>query len=362
MQQDAQPRQCVVVHATFTEFGDAGKRWRFMEAGLWGALPQTFFSEGHYLTFEPPVPPDDPAPCAKGEGVYVHGGAPPRPCGGEDPSHTLPRPKRWGDVPGDEGLTRSLRLRQNLELMRRQLHALRDALAVALLLNRTLVLPHFDCLCDRSELVDYIPWCVFPGAPSTLRFPRKCSTHFVLNIHKLLYMNEPLAHGFPRPPPPLDARIRLRAHAFLHDPRTAAAITTSSATVAVRGPPTPLEASPRCSAPHDRNCRPPLASEAVRRQLLASSDALKERQRGVGTFAAIEAELPRGASDAHILSVLGTPAIRRTRVLRLTDAEGLFGAWEAHPEVGRVFNLLETYFLFGGDFCCTSRRANDGRL
>ena len=43
-----------------------------------------------------------------------------------------------------------------------QVHALRDALALAFLLNRTLVLPHFDCLCDRSELVDYIPWCVYP--------------------------------------------------------------------------------------------------------------------------------------------------------------------------------------------------------
>ena len=37
--------------------------------------------------------------------------------------------------------------------MRRQLHALRDALALAVVLNRTLVLPQFDCVCDRSELV-----------------------------------------------------------------------------------------------------------------------------------------------------------------------------------------------------------------
>ena len=50
-----------------------------------------------------------------------------------------------------------------------QLHALRDAAAIAYVLNRTLVLPHFDCLCDRSELVDYIPFCVFPGAPCVLR-------------------------------------------------------------------------------------------------------------------------------------------------------------------------------------------------
>ena len=40
-----------------------------------------------------------------------------------------------------------------MELMRRQLHALRDALAIARVLNRSLILPHFDCLCDRQ------PWC-----------------------------------------------------------------------------------------------------------------------------------------------------------------------------------------------------------
>ena len=64
------------------------------------------------------------------------------------------------------------RLRLNVELMRRQLHALRDAAAIAFALNRTLVLPHFDCVCDRSELVDYIPSCVFPGAPPEVRPPR----------------------------------------------------------------------------------------------------------------------------------------------------------------------------------------------
>ena len=75
------------------------------------------------------------------------------------PSHTLPRPKRVGNVLAAEAIARSARLRVNVELMRRQLHALRDALAIAVVLNRTLILPHFDCMCDRSELVDYIPSC-----------------------------------------------------------------------------------------------------------------------------------------------------------------------------------------------------------
>ena len=55
------------------------------------------------------------------------------------PPPDLP-PKRSGNTPAEEARRRSLRLRANLELMRRQLHALRDALAIARVLNRTLVL------------------------------------------------------------------------------------------------------------------------------------------------------------------------------------------------------------------------------
>ena len=83
---------------------------------------------------------------------------------------TLTLTKRGGDVPAEEALHRSSRLRANVDLMRRQVpnhlpltpnpkpspspspdpspspvHALRDALAIARVLNRTLVLPHFDC-------------------------------------------------------------------------------------------------------------------------------------------------------------------------------------------------------------------------
>ena len=49
-------------------------------------------------------------------------------------------------------------------------------------------------------------------------------------------------------------------------------------------------------------------------------------------------------------------------MLRLSDAEGLLAGWEARPDVGQTFNGLEAYFMLGGDFCCTSRRANEGRL
>ena len=81
-------------------------RWRFLEAGLWGALPASYFTRGRYLTFTPPISPPDPAPCRPGEGAYVRGGAPPRPCGGEDPHHGL-GPKRGGDTPAEEVRRRS---------------------------------------------------------------------------------------------------------------------------------------------------------------------------------------------------------------------------------------------------------------
>ena len=82
--------------------------------------------------------------------MYVKG-ATPRPCGGEDPTYAFSWVgPRVGNIMGHEAFKRSSRLQANVELMRRQVHALRDALAIARVLNRTLVLPHFDCLCDRS--------------------------------------------------------------------------------------------------------------------------------------------------------------------------------------------------------------------
>ena len=81
VQQAAEPRDCASVHATFTEFGDAGKRWRFLEAGLWRALPKRYYTDGRFLTFVPPRAPADPAPCGPGEGKYELGGPPARPCG-----------------------------------------------------------------------------------------------------------------------------------------------------------------------------------------------------------------------------------------------------------------------------------------
>ena len=74
----------------------------------------------------------------------------------------------------DEGITRSSRLRMNLELMRRQLHALRDAFAVAFLLNRTGLLRSRVAASDVSH--DRTFRCGrFPVAPKTEEARRRSS-------------------------------------------------------------------------------------------------------------------------------------------------------------------------------------------
>ena len=72
--------------------------------------------------------------------------------------------------------------------------------------------------------------------------------------------------------------------------------------------------------------------------------------------------LRRGASNVEVLRVLDAPAVRGARLLRLSDAEGAFRGWESDPTQALVFNTIERFFLLGGDWCCSSRVANEGRL
>ena len=60
VQQASEVRDCISVHATFTEYGDAGKRWRFLESKLWALNEPAYYNEGRYLTFVPPRAPPDP--------------------------------------------------------------------------------------------------------------------------------------------------------------------------------------------------------------------------------------------------------------------------------------------------------------
>jgi len=322
VQYEGEVRGCLSVHATFTEYGDAGKKWRFLEAKLWAVLPPSYYTEGRYLTFIPPRAPPDPMPCKDGEGVYIPGRVPSE-CGGEDPHHGLPRKMLGKEIMWTEGLKRSIRLRANVDLMSTQVHALRDALAIARVLNRTLIMPHFDCLCDRSEYPDVMPSCVYYGAPRRLKIPFRCSTHFVTDTHKLQLMStEPSRFGmqphkfdgFVVPP------LRMRTHSFLNDPRTDPAITSSIVDVHQEG------------------------GEGE------GSSGGGSSGEGGGRRAVL---LPKGATNVQVLKRLGS--LQSARVLRLSEARGSFSGWVSERREAQIFNTMMDYYLYRGAWCCTSR-------
>ena len=58
----------------------------------------------------------------------------------------------------------------NAELVRRHLLAIRDALVLAHILRRTLVLPELPCVCDRSEAPSIIPECRYEASDLVLPF------------------------------------------------------------------------------------------------------------------------------------------------------------------------------------------------
>jgi len=232
-----------------------------------------------------------------------------------------------------EGLKRSTRLRANVDLMSTQVHALRDAMAIARVLNRTLIIPHFDCLCDRSEYPDVMPSCVYYGAPPRLKIPFRCSTHFVTDTHKLQLMStEPSRfgmqphkfEGYVVPP------LKMRTHSFLTDRRTDPSIISSIVDVHLE------------SGGH-----------------VGSSSAPTTTGAGAGG-----AKLPRGATNVQV--VQGLAPWQSARVLRLTDALGAFGGWVSEPREARIFNTMMEYYVYRGAWCCTSRylenNADNGRV
>ncbi len=334
VQRAGDPSGCVAVHATFTEYGDAGKKWRFLEARLWATLPDAYYSSGRYLTFVPPAAPADPQPCPPGVGLYVNGSTP-RPCGGEDPRHGLGA-KRLGNIPWREGLKRSSRLRAQVSLASRQVHALRDALGIARVLNRTLILPHFECMCDRSEDAEIMPSCIYPGAPPAMRVPFRCSQHFVADTHKLQLMHvapsrfgmQPHKFGGAVAEP-----IHLRAFSFLEDPRAAR---LAAGVVDVR-------VEPRGGGALGGG--------------FAGADAESESDGADGPT------LPRGVTNERARQLLGP--WDSASVLRLSDAEGVFGGWVSERLEATLFNTMMDYYVYRGAWCCTSRNTanqDEGRV
>ena len=156
------------------------RRWRFREAGLWLLDPPEYFdppdrAAARYLSFSPPEPPRALAP-------LVNASAPE----GKNDKY-----KAGWLVP--DGLNLSPRLRQHLELVRRHILAMRDALALAHSLGRTLVLPRLPCVCDRSEAPSILARCVYEG--SDLEAPFICPLTHIFDIVRLLQIRPRAAAG-----------------------------------------------------------------------------------------------------------------------------------------------------------------------
>ncbi|KAL3913032.1 MAG: hypothetical protein SGPRY_008129 [Prymnesium sp.] len=175
IQQAVERRDCVVMHLTFVEAERAGKRWRLREAGLFPVQAEAI-EGGRFITYTPPQPGDTPP---ERHPALV------RPTGKLDP---IPNMTSW---PGDSeqgwsvatALWASPRLIAHLELVDRHLLALRNALALARVLNRELILPRLHCMCERSQSPrDILPACVKNGA--TTDIPFLCPAEQFLNIEE----------------------------------------------------------------------------------------------------------------------------------------------------------------------------------
>ena len=153
--------------------------------------------------------------------------------------------------------------------------------------------------------------------------------HFVADTHKLQMMSlDPTRFGMQphkfngKVTPPL----KLRAHSFLTDERTSESIRTGVVDVAV------VDAAATAAA------------------------------------AAPAHVLVRGATNVEVKAQLA--ALRDARVLKLSDAEGVFGGWARGGEAGdrdecRLFSTLMDYYVHRGAWCCSSRnqaQQDDGRV
>ncbi|KAL1495240.1 hypothetical protein AB1Y20_017103 [Prymnesium parvum] len=283
-QQGAAPMACSSVHTTFVEGGNLGKIWRFREAALWLLDPPEYFNQGaarvRFLSYSPPIP-SLPLPPA------VNASASKR---------MTDKYKAGWKVP--DALNLSPRIRAHLELLRRQILALRDALAVAYALNRTLILPRIPCLCDRSEAPTVIHECIYEA--SELSLPFDCPLTHIFDIFRFQWLR-----------PDID----FREAGFLANPLTPRTLSTSSIDVSITD--TESEAS--------------VLRTAGRRALA------------------------RGSSDIQLQRVLGSGQLREAELIHLESTEGIFGGWVRSRTRATFETIMRRSGVIGqASWCCTS--------
>jgi hypothetical protein len=169
----------IAVHATFLRVQEPqGKLMRFREEGLY-LDPPDYYESGSFMTYSPAIPPES-----------LH--------------------QRWmaqrGSVP-----------EVHIDLVRRQVLQLRSALAIARVLNRTLVLPRVRCACELGFGRGHIGrGC---DAQSSLQLPYDCPVDHWLSPRRWLLLGWPhRERGFLENPRVPDEVLRSRAHARLCGP------------------------------------------------------------------------------------------------------------------------------------------------
>merc|ERR1712167_217653 len=98
-------------------------------------------------------------------------------------------------------------------MIRRHILALRDAMALALLTRRTLVLPRLPCLCDRSEGPTVLRECKYEASDLPVPFP--CPLTHLFDIVRFESVRRPLRGR---------ARIDFRESSFLTNELTPRAV------------------------------------------------------------------------------------------------------------------------------------------
>ena len=306
-QQGMERRDCASVHTTFVEGGNLGKLWRMREAALWMLDPQSHYEEEvnkgeeprRYITYEPPQPPTDHAPT-------------------RNHSHSdkfTDKYKAGWLVP--DALNLSPRLRQHLELVRRHILALRDAMAFAFATNRILVLPRLPCLCDRSEGPLVLRECIYEA--SELPMPFICPLTHLFDIFRFQSIRNRPSHI---------GRIDFRESSFLTNPLTPKSVREGQMTVHI--------------LPN---------AKAVREAAVAFKQQNKQPEVD-GAPPARFISLLNGSSDAQAAAALGAHA--DVPVLRLASAEGVFGGWTSDRQHQLFEAVVGHSSILQGSWCCSS--------
>ena len=299
VQQSAAAKRCIVLHLTYVEGWpkNPAKHWRLREAGLMPVMPEPF--DQKYLSFEPPAP--GPTPAERDPSL---------PPGREMPGKTADG-KGW---PVSTALKWSPRLGAHLALIDRHIAALRNAIAIARVLRRQLVLPRMLCLCERSEgPAALLPQCVLDGASTPI--PHVCPLESVFDVARM-----------ERLWPYVQMRPWTLLNASIHPPPPGAQ---------------PFEAARDITT--------------VRWTDAGAGQAQNGSAAG-GGGGGKTVWLPRGLSDVQLREGLGAAGQSDARVLHLESAEMVFGGFEGEAEGAEFQRQISTHLLggFSATWCCTS--------